>query len=214
MPPTIADLRREYAGAPLLEEAVAPDAITQFRAWFDEALAAEIPDVNAMLLATATPDGRPSARVVLLKGLDERGFVFFTDYGSRKGRELAANPRAALTFYWPALHRQVRVEGDVTRLPAEESDAYFDSRPVEARYSAASSRQSEPVRDRAALEAAVRESRARFPDGDVPRPERWGGYVVSPAVVEFWQGRPGRLHDRLRYTRTPDGGWRIERLSP
>ncbi len=214
MPPSIADLRREYAGTPLDEAAVHPDAIAQFRAWFEEALSAEVVDPNAMTLATATPDGRPSARVVLLKGLDERGLVFYTDYGSRKGRELEANARAALLFHWPELHRQVRIHGVVSRVPREESEAYFRSRPLASRYSAWVSHQSEPVPDRQALEARLREAEARFPDGDVPLPDRWGGYVLAPESIEFWQGRPGRLHDRLWYDRLPDGGWRIERLSP
>ncbi|HEY8378171.1 MAG TPA: pyridoxamine 5'-phosphate oxidase [Nannocystis sp.] len=214
MPPSIADLRREYAGTPLLEEAVHPDAIAQFRAWFEEALSAGVVEPNAMTLATATPDGRPSARMVLLKGLDERGFSFYTDYESRKGRELAANPHAALVFYWPELHRQVRVTGTVTRVPREESETYFRSRPLASRLSAWASRQSEVVPSREVLEARHREAEERFPDGDVPLPDRWGGFVLDPEVIEFWQGRPGRLHDRLLYTRLPDGGWRIERLSP
>lgn len=214
MPPSIADLRREYAGTPLDEGAVHPDAIAQFRAWFEEALDAEVVEPNAMTLATATPDGRPSARVVLLKGLDERGFVFFTDYGSRKGRELESNPHAALVFYWPELHRQVRVTGAVSRVPPAESETYFRSRPPASRYSAWVSRQSEPVPGREALEARLRDAEARFPDGEVPRPDRWGGFVVAPEAIEFWQGRPGRLHDRLLYTRRPDGSWLLERLSP
>ena len=214
MPPSIADLRREYAGPPLLEEAVHPDAIAQFRAWFEEALSAGVVEPNAMTLATATPDGRPSARMVLLKGLDERGFSFYTDYESRKGRELAANPHAALVFYWPELHRQVRVTGTVARVSREESEAYFRGRPLASRLSAWASRQSETVPDRETLETLHREAEARFPDGDVPLPDRWGGFVLDPDAIEFWQGRPGRLHDRLRYTRLPDGGWRIERLSP
>jgi pyridoxamine 5'-phosphate oxidase len=214
VPPSIADLRREYAGTPLLEEAVHPDAIAQFRAWFEEALSAGVVEPNAMTLATATPDGRPSARMVLLKGLDERGFSFYTDYESRKGRELAANPHAALVFYWPELHRQVRVTGTVTRVPREESETYFRSRPLASRLSAWASRQSEVVPSREVLEARHREAEERFPDGDVPLPDRWGGFVLDPEVIEFWQGRPGRLHDRLLYTRLPDGGWRIERLSP
>jgi len=214
VPPSIADLRREYAGTPLLEEAVPPDAIAQFRAWFEEALSAGVVEPNAMTLATATPDGRPSARMVLLKGLDERGFSFYTDYESRKGRELAANPHAALVFYWPELHRQVRVTGTVSRVPREESEAYFRSRPLASRLSAWASRQSEVVPSREVLEARHREAEERFPDGEVPLPDRWGGFVLDPEVIEFWQGRPGRLHDRLCYTRLPDGGWRIERLSP
>src|SRR5690606_19537708 len=205
---------REYAGTPLLEEAVHPDAIAQFRAWFEEALSAGVVEPNAMTLATATPDGRPSARIVLLKGLDERGFSVYTDYESRKGRELAANPHAALVFYWPELHRQVRVTGTVTRVPREETEAYFRSRPLASRLSAWASRQSEVVPSREVLEARHREAEERFPDGDVPLPDRWGGFVLDPEVIEFWQGRPGRLHDRLLYTRLPDGGWRIERLSP
>ncbi|HEX6941088.1 MAG TPA: pyridoxamine 5'-phosphate oxidase [Longimicrobiales bacterium] len=214
MPPSIADLRREYAGTPLEEVAVHPDAIAQFRAWFEEALSAGVVEPNAMTLATATADGRPSARIVLLKGLDARGFSFYTDYGSRKGRELEANPHAALVFYWPELHRQVRVTGSVSRVPREESEAYFRSRPLASRISAWVSRQSEPVPSREALEARRREAESLFPEGDVPLPDRWGGYVVAPEVIEFWQGREGRLHDRLRYTRQPDGSWRIDRLSP
>lgn len=211
---SIADLRREYAGTPLLEEAVHPDAIAQFRAWFEEALHAAVVEPNAMTVATATPDGRPSARVVLLKGLDERGFSFYTDYESRKGRELEANPHVALAFFWPELSRQVRVNGVASRLSREESEAYFRSRPLASRYSAWISRQSQPVASREELEARLREAQERFPDGDVPLPDRWGGYVVAPETIEFWQGRPGRLHDRLRYTRLSDGGWRIDRLSP
>ena len=210
----IADLRQEYAGTPLLEEAVHPDAIAQFRAWFEEALSAAVLEPNAMTVATATPDGRPSARVVLLKGLDDRGFSFYTDYESRKGRELDANPHIALTFFWPELSRQVRVNGVATRLPREESEAYFRSRPLASRYSAWTSHQSQPVASRAELEERLREARDRFAEGDVPLPDRWGGYVVAPETIEFWQGRPGRLHDRLLYTRLPSGDWQIERLSP
>ncbi len=210
----IADLRQEYAGTPLLEEAVHPDAIAQFRAWFEEALSAAVLEPNAMTVATATPDGRPSARVVLLKGLDDRGFSFYTDYESRKGRELDANPHIALTFFWPELSRQVRVNGVATRLPREESEAYFRSRPLASRYSAWTSHQSQPVASRTELEERLREARDRFAEGDVPLPDRWGGYVVAPETIEFWQGRPGRLHDRLLYTRLPSGDWQIERLSP
>lgn len=211
---SIADLRKEYTRLGLNEADAATDPFTQFRAWFDAALQANLPEPNAMTLATATPDGVPSARVVLLKGVDERGFVFFTNYESRKGNELAANPHAALVFYWPELERQVRIEGDVERVSAEESDAYFQSRPFGSRIGAWASAQSRPIEGRAWLEQRVAELEARYADGDIPRPPYWGGYRVIPRAVEFWQGRPSRLHDRLRYTRQDDGSWRIERLSP
>jgi pyridoxamine 5'-phosphate oxidase len=210
---TPADLRRDYARAGLSEADAADDPIAQFTRWFDEALAAGLPEPNAMTLATATPDGRPSARVVLLKGFDERGFVFFTNRHSRKGRELAANPHAALAFFWPELERQVRVEGAVTPAGEAESDAYFASRPLGSRLGAWASPQSEVIAGRDVLDRAVEELAARF-GGDVPRPPHWGGYRVSPDAVEFWQGRPSRLHDRLRYARRPDGGWLRERLAP
>jgi pyridoxamine 5'-phosphate oxidase len=167
-----------------------------------------------MVLATATPYGRPSARVVLLKGLDDRGFMFFTNYLSRKGRELTANPRAALTIFWAELERQVRVEGAVEAVAAAESDDYFRSRPRDSQLGAWTSEQSEVIADRSVLEARLAERRARFADGDVPRPPNWGGYRLVPASIEFWQGRPARLHDRLLYTRTPGGDWRKERLAP
>ena len=210
---TPADLRRDYARAGLTEADAAADPLAQFARWFDEALAAGLPEPNAMTLATATPDGRPSARVVLLKGFDERGFVFFTNRHSRKGRELAANPYAALAFFWPELERQVRVEGAVAPTGDEESDAYFASRPLASRLGAWASSQSEVIAGREVLDRAVEELAARF-GGEVPRPPHWGGYRLSPEAVEFWQGRPSRLHDRLRYARRPDGGWRRERLAP
>jgi pyridoxamine 5'-phosphate oxidase len=208
-----ADPRHAAARPPLSEADVDPDPVRQFRAWFEQAQAAGVADPTAMTLATATPDGRPSARVVLLKGLGPDGFVFFTNYDGRKGRELAANPRAALVFFWPELERQVRIEGTVEPVSPAESDAYFRSRPVGARLGAWASPQSEVIPSREALERRLRELEAQYPDGEVPRPPHWGGYRVRPEAVEFWQGRPNRLHDRLRYRRVP-GGWRLERLAP
>jgi pyridoxamine 5'-phosphate oxidase len=210
---SIADLRREYARARLDERDVAPDPLVQFQQWFDDARRAELPEPNAMTLATATPDGVPSARVVLLKAADPQGFTFFTDYRSQKGRELEANPRAALVFYWGELERQVRITGTVRRLPREESEAYFRTRPRESRLGAWSSHQSASLPDRDTLEARFREASARYPGDEVPTPPYWGGYILRPDTLEFWQGREGRLHDRVRYRREA-GGWRIERLSP
>jgi pyridoxamine 5'-phosphate oxidase len=209
----LASLRRSYARASLGEGDVAADPIAQFLAWFDDAQAAELREPNAMTLATATPDGAPSARIVLLKGVDERGFVFYTDYRSRKGEELAANPRAALVFHWAELERQVRVTGTVARVSREESEAYYRTRPVDSRIGAWASHQSRPIAGRAELEAREADLARRYADGDVPLPPHWGGYRVAPETVEFWQGRPSRLHDRLRYVRG-DGAWRVERLSP
>jgi pyridoxamine 5'-phosphate oxidase len=190
-----------------------PDPLRQFQLWFDAAVAAGLPEPNAMTLATCTADGVPSARIVLLKVCDERGLAFFTNYRSRKGRELANNPRAALVFFWPALERQVRVEGRVELVSADESDAYFASRPVNSRLGAWASDQSVVISGRDELERRQRELEAQFPDGRVPRPPHWGGYRVVPDVFEFWQGRPSRLHDRLRYRRV-ENRWVIERLSP
>lgn len=211
---SVADLRTEYARAGLEEGAVDVDPIRQFGIWFEEARAAAEQEPNAMTLATATAEGRPSARIVLLKGVDERGFVFYTNYEGRKGRELAENPWAALTFYWAALERQVRIEGAVGRVSAEESEAYFASRPLGSRLGASLSRQSEVIPNRGVLEAAYARLATEHADGEVPRPAFWGGYRVTPETIEFWQGRPSRLHDRLRYAREANGGWRIERLSP
>jgi pyridoxamine 5'-phosphate oxidase len=207
-------LRREYARSSLSESDVDGDPIRQFQAWFEEAVAAGLPDPHAMTLATATPDGRPSARDVLVRGCDERGFAFFTNYESRKGRELAANPFATLVFYWHDLERQVRIEGRVERTTAAESDAYFLARPREAQLGAWASDQSAVLPSREALEARLQEILRQFPDGDIPRPPHWGGYRLVPEAVEFWQGRPGRLHDRLLYRRRDGGGWTIERLAP
>lgn len=217
MTKTIAELREEYAGAPLVEEAAQPDPLAQFQRWLDEAIAAGAPLANAMTLATATARGEPSARIVLLKQVDPCGFVFFTNHGSRKGGELEENPRAALLFYWAELHRQVRIEGRVERVSEAESDAYFATRPRASNLSAIASPQSRPVAGRAALERLVSEVEAAL-NGDggaaLARPDYWGGYRVLPHTLEFWQGRPDRLHDRLRYRQEPDGSWRIDRLAP
>jgi pyridoxamine 5'-phosphate oxidase len=209
---SIADLRNEYARAALDETHADADPIRQFAHWWDEAVKSQLPEPNAMTLATADASGRPSARVVLLKGFDDRGFVFFTNYESRKGAELAANPRAALLFFWPELERQVRIDGDAQRVPAAESDAYFRSRPLASRIGAWASPQSRPISGRAWLMARVAEMGMRHglnPD----RPPHWGGFRVRPQAIEFWQGRPSRLHDRLLYTRA-DGTWQRQRLAP
>jgi pyridoxamine 5'-phosphate oxidase len=211
---SIADLRREYTLCGLCEADAAPDPIAQLRGWLDQAVAAGVTDATAMVLATATPDGRASARVVLLKGLDERGLTFFTNYLSRKGRELAVNPRAAATFFWPEIERQIRVEGGVKNITPAESDEYYRSRPVDSQLSAWVSDQSEVVTGgRAELAGRLAALTARFAGGDVPRPPHWGGYRLAPVVMEFWQGRPGRLHDRLRYSLSV-GHWQIDRLAP
>ena len=210
---SIAHLRREYARARLDERDVDPDPLVQFHKWFDDARRAELPEPNAMTLATATPAGVPSARMVLLKAADERGFTFFTDYRSRKGQELEANPHAALVFFWGELERQVRITGTVSRVSREETEAYFRTRPRESRLGAWTSHQSKVLEGRETLEARLREMAARHPGDEVPTPPYWGGYLLKPDALEFWQGRESRLHDRVRYQREA-GSWRIERLSP
>lgn len=211
--PELARMRSEYARDGLDESGAGDDPLTLFARWLDEAVAAELPEPNAMALATATADGRPSSRIVLLKGLDARGLVFFTGYHSRKGQELTANPRAAVTMLWHPLQRQVRIEGAVTRLSAAESDAYFTSRPRGSQIGAAASPQSQSIPGREALERLVAEVEAEFDGRDVERPADWGGYRIAVDQIEFWQGRVSRLHDRLRYTRVA-GGWTRERLAP
>lgn len=211
-PEVLAALRREYARAGLAESQAAPDPVTQFRRWLGEAIAAGLVEPNAMILATAGAEGVPTARTVLLKDVGEEGFTFFTNRESRKGRDLAANPRASLVFPWHVLDRQVIVTGPVVRVPDDVADAYFAARPREARLGAWASAQSRVIRGREDLEAGAADVATRFP-GVVPRPPYWGGFTVVPETVEFWQGRPGRLHDRLRY-RSVAGGWELERLAP
>jgi pyridoxamine 5'-phosphate oxidase len=208
------EFRRQCAQASLIETDVDPNPFKQFDKWFQDALQAELPQPYAMTLATATPDGWPSARMVLLKDFDERGFTFYTNYDSQKGVELAANPRAALVFYWAELSRQVRITGHVSKVTPEESDAYWRTRPIGSRLGALVSRQSQVIGGRQVLETGLKELMAAYFDRDVPRPAYWGGYRVTPSTIEFWHSRENRLHDRLRYSRLPDGQWAIERLSP
>lgn len=213
-----ADMRRVYDRDVLLEGQADPDPIVQFARWFEEAATGgEVYEPNAVALATADAEGRPSVRMVLLKGFDARGFAFYTNLESRKADEIAENPRAALLFYWDRLHRQVRIEGDVAPVGAEESDAYYASRPYGSRIGAWASPQSRTIGDRAELERAEAEFRGRFPEdaGPVPRPPHWGGLRLAPDTIEFWQGRRSRLHDRLLYTRAAEGdAWRVQRLAP
>ncbi len=232
----LGDFREDYRRDALDRAALEANPLTQFEAWFREATGDRAQsrwrkigialyklwsaicnhrpaDINAMTLATVDKNGEPSSRTVLLKSVDERGFIFFTNYDSRKGRDLAENPHAALTFFWSELERQVCVAGSVTKLPAAESEAYFQSRPRGSRIAAWASDQSKPVADRAALEAKWRELEKKFL-GEIPLPPNWGGFILQPERIEFWQGRPSRLHDRLHYTKSSDGSWKIDRLSP
>jgi pyridoxamine 5'-phosphate oxidase len=232
----LADIRRNYSAGGLARTDLDDNPIRQFEEWFARAaseqggsrwrkigialyklwhavLGHQPVDVNAMVLATADKDGRPSARTVLLKGVDDRGFIFYTNYDSRKGRELAGNPNAALTFFWPEIERQVCVAGTVSKLPVEESENYFKSRPRGSRLAAWASNQNDIVPNRAALEKKWEAMAAKFP-GEIPLPPNWGGYILKPDRIEFWQGRLNRLHDRFCYTRCPDDRWKLERLSP
>ena len=210
---SLADLRREYLGEPLSEAHSDPDPMRQFARWFEQVRDLEI-DPTAMALATADAGGRPSVRMVLLKGLDDRGFTFFTNYESRKARELEATGRASALFFWRAVERQVRIEGSIERVSAAESDANFATRPLDSRLSVYASRQSAPIDSRDVLEDAFDRVKRAHSDGLVPRPSWWGGYRIVPDEFEFWQGRVSRLHDRLRYAKQPDGTWLRERLAP
>ncbi len=210
---SLADLRKDYSLSGLTEKDLARDPFRQFEKWFQEAEAAKIPEPNAMTLTTATREGRPSARTVLLKGLDGRGFVFYSNYEGRKGRELDANPYVALLFPWVAMERQVIIEGTVTKVAREESEAYFHSRPRASQLGAWVSQQSSIISGRAVLEDGFKAVEKKYAGQDVPLPPNWGGWRVAPEAVEFWQGRRSRLHDRLRYRRGKDG-WTVERLAP
>lgn len=214
-PQPIAHLRQDYDAATLDVESVLLDPIAQFERWFLDALDSEVLEPNAMTLATCTAAGRPSARIVLLKGYDPNGFIFFTNYESQKGQELAANPYAALTFWWDSIQRQVRIEGVVEKIPDAASVEYFQSRPKGSQIGAWASPQSRVIEHRELLEKRVAELETQYENSDIlPRPLHWGGYLVRPYLVEFWQGRTNRLHDRVRYTISPEGDWKIERLAP
>ena len=213
MPLSIADLRREYSHARLDESSVSAEPVAQFAKWFEEAVAAKVMEPNAMTLATATRAGVPSARIVLLKGVDEKGLVFFTDYRSQKGTELERNPEAALVFHWPELERQVRITGSTERVGKAESESYFRTRPRASRLSAWVSHQGQVVKNRQEIEARVPEVEAKYPGDDIPLPPYWGGFRLTPRTFEFWQGRESRLHDRIHYVRDGER-WRLERLSP
>ncbi len=210
---SIADLRRDYSHATLSEHEVDADPIRQFGHWFHQALEAQLHEPNAMSLATVDVRGRPSLRIVLLKDFDEHGFTFYTNYQSRKGENLLQNPQAALTFHWHELERQVRIEGRVERVPAEESDAYYAIRPVKSRIGAHASMQSRPIASREQLEQQFHAAEATYGE-QPPRPPHWGGYRLTPDWIEFWQGRRSRLHDRIAYTLQADGSWSRERLQP
>jgi len=214
MNPAIANLRKDYSSQSLLETDVEPNPIDQFQKWWNEAVKSEIDEVNAMTLATASSDGIPSARIVLLKGIDKNGFVFFTNYKSYKAVHLEENPKACLVFFWKELERQVRITGLVKKISEKESDEYFLSRPVGSQIGAWASNQSQVIESREWLQNKVLKLTEEFKQKELKRPAYWGGYVVAPVIIEFWQGRPSRLHDRIQYTLGEDGNWKIERLSP
>lgn len=213
MQKNIADIRREYSLHSLNENDVASSPIEQFTKWWNDAMESQVTEVNAMTLATCDKDGKPSARIVLLKGFDERGFIFFTNYESRKAKNLAENPKAALIFFWKEIERQIRIEGTVEKAAAQESDAYFFSRPEGSRIGAWASPQSKIITGRNVLEENVQKYKEEFKNS-IPRPPHWGGYRVMPELIEFWQGRSNRLHDRIQYTKTAGGSWKVDRLAP
>jgi pyridoxamine 5'-phosphate oxidase len=210
----IADIRKDYRLRSLSENEVEKDPIDQFTKWWDEAVTSIVDEANAMTLATSNKQGIPSARIVLLKGYDENGFVFFTNYNSHKGKELAENPHACLLFFWKELERQVRIQGTVEKISEDESDKYFKSRPYESKLGAWSSPQSTIIESRDIVEQNFFNNRQRFDEDHITRPAHWGGYIVKPTVIEFWQGRPSRLHDRIQYTFVSENKWKIERLAP
>jgi pyridoxamine 5'-phosphate oxidase len=210
----IQNIRSEYNGEPLSEKDTAADPIKQFDKWFNEALKSGQNEPTAMTLATATHDGRPSARIVLMKGFDDKGFAFYTNYLSRKGKEIAKNPLGALLFFWDSLERQVRIEGTIEKLSKEDSEQYFRSRPKGSQVGAIVSPQSQEITDRDELEKKWSEAEAQYTDKDVPKPSYWGGYILRPRLVEFWQGRPSRLHDRILYKRIDNKNWKKVRLAP
>lgn len=210
----IASIRKDYQLKSLLEQDLTPSPFKQFSKWWDEAVESEILEVNAMTLATASASGIPSARIVLLKSFSEEGFIFFTNYNSKKGNELHENPHAALVFFWKELERQVRITGTIKKIGDAESDAYFQSRPMGSRIGAWASPQSKVIGSRDLIEKNIAAAEEKFASGIIDRPSHWGGYVVMPTVIEFWQGRPNRLHDRLQYSLLQDGSWKIERLAP
>lgn len=214
MTPDIANLRKEYSAESLLEKDMAPAPMTQFDKWWQQAIKSEIDEVNAMTLATATCDGFPSARVVLLKEFNEKGFVFFTNYWSYKAMQLEENPKACLVFFWKELERQVRITGLVQKLASDENDAYFHSRPRGSRIGAIASPQSKVIESREWIDEQYLRLLEAYKEKEPPRPDHWGGYIVQPVIVEFWQGRPSRLHDRIQYTLEENGHWIIERLAP